>query len=304
VTGEAARARVLVVDDDTSVHDLLSHYLGLAGFEVLHAFTGEEGVEALARETPDVVLLDVQMPGMDGFDTLRRMQETPGGHATPVIYVSSLERSHLKVRGLELGAEDYVTKPFDRAELVARIRAALRRSRRVAPAPVPRALSGQLSEMGLPAVLQAMEGLGRPACVRVPEVGGEVVVRGGSLVRVTMGRHQGAAALDRLFLCARGSFTADLVDLPADQEGTHLGASIMSALTHVDEARDGLPEPLRTLPVVALEPAWAQEQGLPAGMAAAPARLDDVLSEMAGDLRENAAKVAAGFLAGLVTQAR
>nr|WP_276202989.1 response regulator transcription factor [Jiangella muralis] len=122
--------RLLVVDDEATVRELLSAALRFAGFGVSSAATGAEAIEAAAAEPPDLVLLDVMLPDMDGFEVVRRLRgaATSGRGPVPVLFLTARDRQADKVTGLSLGADDYVTKPFDLEELIARIRAILRRT--------------------------------------------------------------------------------------------------------------------------------------------------------------------------------
>jgi two-component system, OmpR family, KDP operon response regulator KdpE len=117
--------RVLVVDDEPEIRRALRTGLGYHGFEVRGAATGEEALAEAAAWRPDVVLLDLGLPGIDGFQVLERLRARGSGAAIIVVSVMPGERD--KVRALDLGADDYVTKPFGVAELLARIRAVLRR---------------------------------------------------------------------------------------------------------------------------------------------------------------------------------
>ncbi len=124
-------ARLLVVDDEATVRQLLSAALRFAGFEVRSAATAGEAVTSAAEEPPDLVLLDVMLPDADGFEVARRLRERhrPGrGGPVPVLFLTARDRQADKVAGLSLGADDYVTKPFDLEELIARIHAILRRT--------------------------------------------------------------------------------------------------------------------------------------------------------------------------------
>jgi DNA-binding response OmpR family regulator len=131
----AARRKVLVVEDDESIALGLELNLGAEGFEVLVARDGEEGLR-LARTGVDLVVLDVMLPQRNGLEVLRTLRAE--GSATPVLMLSARGAEMDKVMGLELGAEDYVTKPFGVAELLARVRSLLRRH--AAPAPRRRAV--------------------------------------------------------------------------------------------------------------------------------------------------------------------
>ncbi|GAA2882767.1 DNA-binding response regulator [Actinoplanes cyaneus] len=118
--------RLLVVDDEATVRELLSEALRFAGFAVSSAATGAEAVAAAVREPPDLVVLDVMLPGMDGFEVLRRLRAA--GVRVPVLFLSAKDAPDDKIAGLTVGGDDYVTKPFHLRELIARITAVLRRS--------------------------------------------------------------------------------------------------------------------------------------------------------------------------------
>ena len=121
-------AKILVVEDDSTIRTILGMALQGAGFRaVTMAGRGDDGLEAARRDKPDLVLLDVMLPGLDGFAVARRIRETPELAATRIIMLTARTQTDDIVRGLESGADDYVTKPFDRAVLLARVRAVLRR---------------------------------------------------------------------------------------------------------------------------------------------------------------------------------
>ena len=121
-------ARVLVADDDEDIRAYLDITLGLAGFDVIEARDGVEAFEVARSRVPDVVVLDVMMPRMDGIETLRRIRDDARTSNLPVILLTAKVQRQDTIDGLDAGADDYVAKPFDAEELVARIRAALRRA--------------------------------------------------------------------------------------------------------------------------------------------------------------------------------
>jgi len=125
------QARVLVVDDEATIRDLLSGSLRFAGFEVVTAASGAEAVRAAARSRPDLILLDVMMPDGDGFEVARRLRADPGG--IPMVFLTARDEVTDRVAGLNLGADDYVTKPFSLDEVLARVQAVLKRTRHAAP---------------------------------------------------------------------------------------------------------------------------------------------------------------------------
>lgn len=119
--------QVLVVDDDPDILDLVCTLLSRAGLEPVKASNGEEGLRRFFDQRPDLVILDIAMPGMDGFKTLERIRDLSD---VPVLMLTAKDRELDKVRGLRGGADDYVTKPFGRQELIARIESLLRRPKR------------------------------------------------------------------------------------------------------------------------------------------------------------------------------
>ena len=119
-------ARLLVVDDEPNIRELLSASLRYAGFEVATAADGQQALALADSFRPDLLVLDVMMPGLDGFGVVRRLRQS--GRHTPVLFLTARDAAEDKVSGLTLGGDDYVTKPFSLDEVLARIRAVLRRS--------------------------------------------------------------------------------------------------------------------------------------------------------------------------------
>ena len=121
-------AKILVVEDDSTIRTVLGMALDGAGFkDVTMAGRGDDGLDEARRGKPDLVLLDLMLPGLDGFTVARRIRKTPELAATRIIMLTARTQPYDIVRGLEAGADDYVTKPFDRNVLIARVRAVLRR---------------------------------------------------------------------------------------------------------------------------------------------------------------------------------
>jgi len=121
--------RILVVEDEVSLQKLLAYNLRAAGFEVLQAFDGEEAVLLIEEQPPDLVVLDWMLPGLSGIELCRRLRRRSATADIPVVMLTARVEEADRLRGLETGADDYVTKPFSTAELIARIRAVLRRTR-------------------------------------------------------------------------------------------------------------------------------------------------------------------------------
>ena len=124
MTGD--RGRLLIADDEQTILDLLAASLRYAGFEVSTAADGHEALSKARKERPDAMVLDVMMPALDGFDLVRKLRAE--GHDSPVLFLTARDATEDKVRGLTVGGDDYVTKPFSLEEVIARIEALLRRS--------------------------------------------------------------------------------------------------------------------------------------------------------------------------------
>ncbi|MFI2279362.1 response regulator transcription factor [Nocardia beijingensis] len=126
MTGTRPEARVLIVDDEPMIIELLAVSLRFQGFEVATALSGTEALDRARAFRPDALILDVMMPGMDGFGMLRRLRAD--GVSAPVLFLTARDDVDDKLTGLTLGADDYVTKPFSLEEVIARLRVILRRS--------------------------------------------------------------------------------------------------------------------------------------------------------------------------------
>jgi two-component system OmpR family response regulator len=126
MNAKTPEAKLLVVDDEPNIRELLSTSLRFAGFEVVAAANGREALAAVEAETPDLAVLDVMLPDMDGFTITRRLRAA--GKHFPVLFLTARDDTEDKVTGLTVGGDDYVTKPFSLDEVVARIRAVLRRT--------------------------------------------------------------------------------------------------------------------------------------------------------------------------------
>jgi two-component system phosphate regulon response regulator PhoB len=120
-------ARILVVEDEPSIHELISINLGMAGYEVIVAESAEQALSLIRNELPDLALLDWMLPGASGIDLARQLRSEPRTRELPIIMLTARGEEQDKLRGLETGADDYITKPFSVRELEARIKAVLRR---------------------------------------------------------------------------------------------------------------------------------------------------------------------------------
>ena len=137
--------RILIVEDEKNIVDILSFNLSKEGYETLEAYDGEAGLQLALEQNPDLILLDLMLPKMNGFDVCRSLRRE--NRSTPVIMLTAREEETDKVLGLELGADDYITKPFSMRELLARVKANIRRMSMV-PAGKGAAASTNRMELG------------------------------------------------------------------------------------------------------------------------------------------------------------
>jgi two-component system KDP operon response regulator KdpE len=136
------RTRILVVDDEVRYVRAIQVNLEASGYQVLTARDGQQAIEIAAAEAPDLVILDLRMPGLDGYEACHRIRQFS---TVPIIMLTAMAEDAQKVRGLDTGADDYVTKPFSAGELLARVRAALRRAQAAGrPYPQPAFQAGDL----------------------------------------------------------------------------------------------------------------------------------------------------------------
>lgn len=233
------RYLILIIDDDQTQHLILGEYLKQSGYEVIHAKDGAQGLRMTEAHKPDLILLDLQMPVMDGFKTLEMIRSQAEFQDTPVLLLTSLNRERLKIRGLEMGADDYITKPFNKAELLARLKAALRRVVRKRSA--EGMLKGDLSDIGLSDLLQSMELGSKTASIFMEEIDSAIFIENGALVHARQGVFTGNQALIRIFLLEKGAFSVKFNELPAaisKEEPRSLTSVLMGILAEVDEIRD------------------------------------------------------------------
>jgi phosphoserine phosphatase RsbU/P len=177
----AGPSRVLIVDDARITRRIATDQLERAGFQVASAASGEEGLALVAAEPPDLVLLDITMPGIDGLEACRRLKADPATADIPVIFLSALDEVEQVVTGLEAGASDYISKPFRPAELLARVRAHVRlkklqeeRARLYQQVEAELARAGQVQADMLAVTPPALSGFELAAmCLPAREVGGD-----------------------------------------------------------------------------------------------------------------------------------
>ncbi len=282
--------KIHIIDDDPATYEILNSYLESAGFKVSAAFDGRAGLDMMHNDPPDLALLDIQMPELDGFQLLETMRREEPLQDVPVLFITSLDRTNLKIKGLELGADDFIVKPFERAELFARIKAALRRSERYRQ--TVKNLTGNLIDINLTELLQTLDIGRKTACVRFREMDGEIYVDRGMLVSARQGTFFGEAALTRLLFLDKGSFVVDFGMLTERRDGgnTSIQHQILNSLVYIDKVEQILVELPEQNPMLEeLPPAFSVE-GIDAVEKIIPCLLNELLVVIPGEL-ETAAKI-------------
>jgi len=242
---------ILVADDDPLVLATFRDILTSLPATVLEARDGEEALRLAKADRPDLILLDVMMPRLDGFQVAATLKQEPSTAGIPLVFVSALGGSQHKVRGLDLGAEDYLTKPFDPEELKARLRMILRRRQPVSrEAPLA---SGYLEAMNLVSLVQLFEVERRTTRLVLTRAGerGEIVFVDGKITQAVQGARRGKAAVYKLLAWQEGTFEMAPVDA-SPQVGGGIDLSGQALLMEGMRRLDEIPGLLSGLPVSTL----------------------------------------------------
>jgi len=268
--------RILIVEDEPGMIELLTIALEDEGYEVSIASNGVEGLKQIEKEEPDLIISDVMMPDMNGFEFCERLRNDPRTASIPFIFLTAKKDVSDRVRGLNLGADDYISKPFHVVEVVARIRSLLQRSDRTKKAKGPSsqpkepegtgsAFKGNLQEMSIGEVFQTIaltKKSGRLA-VTSNQRKGEIYFQAGNVVHAFVDRRKGEEAVYRLLTWKSGQFSFDAGISPATQTMNKSAEGLlMEGMRRLDEYNrllDRFPSPDVPLEVTSLT-----EEGLTA----------------------------------------
>jgi DNA-binding response OmpR family regulator len=227
---------ILVVDDDPATRELLGEALAQRGYRVLTAPDGVEGLRLARAERPGLVIADVLMPHLDGWELCRQVQEDPTLTGIPFLFLTSVTDPENRVFRLELGADDYVPKPVDLRELEIRILRALHHGAPGTEAP----LSGELARLSLADLLQLLAAQRETGIIRIftPTDEAEVTLRKGRVLIATFGRLRGLQALFELMVQEAGRFRFEALQVYAQDE-IYLSVQevILEAILYRDERR-------------------------------------------------------------------
>lgn len=287
-----SKKNILIIDDDQAQHEILGEHLGLAGFSALHAGSSKEGFAVLKKKDIALILLDINMPKMDGFQTIEILRNHPQTRDIPVLFLTSLDRQYLKIKGLELGADDYVTKPYNGAELMARIKAILRRKGQTSVQ--QSALSGDIKEIGLGDLLQNIGGSLKTGIVTFTDMDGELILSDGNIVSAKQGNHRGIDALIRLMLLEQGHFSVSyrkIPDLKTDQAIPVMKA-LLNGVHEVDQIRIAVEEATgQEDPFLEIVNTSSDDPSIDRLISRFPCRFIRLITVMEGSLKKNIARV-------------
>lgn len=238
--------KIYIIDDDLSVVEVLYDYLKLSDFEVGYSLSPMEALKDLSNFKPNVILLDLNMPEMNGFEVLKRIRTNEAFKDTAVILLTSHDHINYKIKGLEEGADDYITKPFQKAEVLARVRAVLRRSERTsAKEDIKESdiLRGDLSKFTFVDLLQFFDINRKSGNIKLIDLDSEIEISSGYINKVRFKSFYGIEALKRLMIHSYGKFEVDFNAVFSEDKTLKISDLLLDILSYVDELkRDLQPE--------------------------------------------------------------
>lgn len=234
--------KIFVVDDEVNLLNILKIQLGRAGYEVATFTAGSDAINQIVQKMPDLLIVDYMMPVMDGLEFTRKVKEDPATRSVPIIILSALNQTSEKLKTFEAGAEDYITKPYDIKELLARIRSAIARSKVQRPAqpeaPPKEGLTGRLSTISLPNLIQLLEMDSKTGILHVhsPSLIGGISFSKGKVVAASTGNFKGEKAVFKLLFLKEGDFEFEHKDEITEREITTSNQNLLlDAVRRKDE---------------------------------------------------------------------
>jgi len=240
---------ILAVDDSDLILEMVKDYLAEASFKVVTAANGQDGLRVLEQIKPEIIISDIVMPVMDGWQFCEAIRKNPETTSIPFLFLTSEKEVPKRIRGLKLGADDYLTKPFSRGELLARVTRISEKLARVQQDLTSRraALSGHTSQLAMADLLQLLSLNGKTGVLKLErDRQGRIYFRNGKIIDARLGEARGLKALYRLLAWQEAHFELEPLDDSSIEETIAEGTQsvLMEGFTQIDEAqhlRDRLP---------------------------------------------------------------
>jgi len=247
------KLRILIVDDSVTIRELVRDAFEKRGFRVLTAADGQEALGITLKETPDIIISDISMPGMDGWDFCDQVRKNPYTSFIPFIFLSKKTEAPDRIKGLQMGADDYLTKPFEMEELVTRVELILNRTIKAQEAAYSKSkgLSGSTREMSLPDLLQLFNANRKTGILKIrksPKVEGFIAFQDGNIVGAQLEKFSPFKAVQRMMQWDDAKFELEPLMEPSDEHTPQLG-SIENILLESFRIQDELEKLRRERPV-------------------------------------------------------
>jgi CheY-like chemotaxis protein len=233
--------RILIADDDPKLLTLLKSSLQKEGYATIEAIDGEIAFQQIQQEQPDLILADITMPKLDGFELCQRVRENPELSYIPFIFLTAKGELHDRVKGLNLGADDYISKPFHISEVTARIKVILQRSAMTASQGQDEGeldLRGNLEQMGMAEVIQTLGMNKKTGGLKIINQGsiGKIYFDSGEIVQASLGKYASEEAVYRMISWDEGYFEFDSKDTAAAADiGTTTNSLLMEGFNQREE---------------------------------------------------------------------
>ena len=241
--GENDKPRVLLVDDSLLVQRMIREYFEPAGYDVTVAGNGQEALAAVKESRPDVIISDIIMPVMDGWEFCEQIRSQKETSDIPFLFLTAVREVPKRIQGLRMGADDYVTKPFSREELLARVEVALAKMERLRVLQSEgKSLTGHTSHLSITDLLQLLSLNGKTGVLRLTDDSGQtgkVFFRDGKIVDASIGEVEGRKAIYRLLAWTDARFELDPAAEVPDRAVIRDATSnvMMEGVTHNDEMK-------------------------------------------------------------------
>lgn len=233
--------KIFIIDDDQSVCEILKEYLSLSEFIVDYSINPIEGLNKIRNFKPDLILLDLEMPVKNGFEVLKEIRWDKSFSNTGVILLTSHDHINYKIKGLEEGADDYITKPFHKTEVLARIRTIVRRLK-LAQQKDDVPMSGDLKNFTLIDILQFFDINKKSGTIKLLNMDSEIIILNGSIVFSRYKKFTDIEALKRLLLYNYGRFEVEFDKINNDNfvNSVKISDVLLDILSSIDELKRGL----------------------------------------------------------------